>query len=75
MGVEQYRRPGRFHHIRVNGQDLFLDVVPNPFGVEIATKWFAKTALAMQLIKRKEEKGSAKRLLSNDSPFVLLLKE
>lgn len=47
-GVEQYSWPGRFHHIAENSRHWFLDVAHNQLSVNIATQWFAKTALTMQ---------------------------
>jgi folylpolyglutamate synthase len=47
-GIKQYSWPGRFQHIVNGNHQWFLDVAHNELSLEIAARWFAKTATAMQ---------------------------
>lgn len=50
-GIEHYFWPGRFQHIAKNDEDLFLDIGHISLSATVATKWFARSALAGQQYK------------------------
>jgi len=47
-GIEQYSWPGRFHRIVDGSRQWFLDIAHNELSLKVATRWFAKTTLAIQ---------------------------